>query len=121
MQSDIEIYVKNIAASAVEQWLQAMGWQTDASILNRTTTKIIASTSDKSFTVLAVSSGKFTSIWFQSDQTPWANDVDCAKQAWQHFGKEVRASQGGWLEDNKDDRWWKLDDSGEALIDWSGY
>jgi hypothetical protein len=121
MQSDIEIYIKNIGAPAAEQWLQAMGWQTEALILNRTTTKIVVNTGDKSFTVLAVSSGKFTSVWFQSDQTPWASDLECARQAWQHFGKEVRSSQGGWQEDNKDDRWWQLDDSGETLIDWSGY
>jgi hypothetical protein len=121
MQSDIEIYIKNIPASSVEQWLQAMGWHTKASILNRTTTKIIANTDAKTLTILAVSSGKFTSVWFQSDQTPWANDLECARQAWQHFGKEIRASQGGWLEDNKDDRWWQLNEAGETLVDWSGY
>jgi hypothetical protein len=121
MQSDIEIYIKNIAVSSVEQWLQGMGWHTEASILNRTTTKILANSSAKSFTILAVSSGKYTSVWFQSDQTPWANDLECARQAWQHFGKEIRASQGGWLEENKDDRWWQLDGTGENLIDWPGY
>jgi hypothetical protein len=121
MQSDIEIYVKNTSAASAEKWLQAMGWNTDAAIINRTTTKVIVNTDDNTFPVFVVSSGKFISIWFQSEQTPWGNDLDCAKQAWQHFGKEIRASQGGWVEDKKDDRWWKIDGEGETLIDWPGY
>lgn len=121
MQSDIEIYVKNTSTATVEKWLQSLGWQIELSVVNRNTNKIAAEANGKSFDVFAVTSGKFISVWFQSDQTPWANDLECAKQAWQYFGKEVRASQGGWQEDNKDDRWWKLDDSGETLIDWPGF
>jgi hypothetical protein len=121
MQSDIEIYVKNINPTKAEHWLQHLGWQTQLTPVNRNTNKIVADTGDKSITVFTINSGKFTSIWFQSDQTPWAEDLECAKQAWQYFEKEVRASQGGWREDSNDDRWWKIDSDGENLIDWQGH
>jgi hypothetical protein len=121
MQSDIEIYVKNINTTKALQWLQSLSWKTEMSPVNRSTTKIAVTTDTGSFNVYAISSGKFISLWFQSGQTPWQSDLACAQAAWQYFAKEVRASQGGWQEDSKDERWWKIDADGESLIDWPGH
>jgi hypothetical protein len=70
--------------------------------------------------VIEDASPGFTSVWFNSPDTPWSSDMDCAREAFSHFGREVRATAGTWKEDADPDEWWCLSASGERLIQWPG-
>ncbi len=64
---------------------------------------------------------KFTSIIFDSAETPWVSDIDCARAAFRYFGNEVRCSASGWVEEEAEDApdmWWKINAEGEIKINW---
>lgn len=62
----------------------------------------------------------FTSVWFNSAHTPWADDLACAREAHRHFGREVRATPGSWHEGDDPDAWWSVAADGEKLVHWPG-
>lgn len=48
---------------------------------------------------------EFTSIWLNSSQLPWSDDLELAKLAANQLNKEVRVTQGGWGPDQNPDAW----------------
>jgi hypothetical protein len=70
--------------------------------------------------VIEEASPGFTSVWFNSPTTPWASDADCAREAFAHFGREVRATAGTWKEDADPDEWWSIGPTGERFVQWPG-
>ncbi len=64
--------------------------------------------------------GGFASVWFKSAATPWRNDIDCARDAYQTLQREVRCSMGSWdtEEQEHEERWFCIDAGGESEIRW---
>ena len=65
--------------------------------------------------------GKWNSLYLESDQTPWADDVACARAAHAALGVEVRCAPGGWVEEDGEedaDRWIRISADGEEEITW---
>lgn len=60
----------------------------------------------------------FTSLWFDSDQTPWLDDQACARELFSHFNTVIRATPGSWQEGDDPDLWWQISSAGETLIQW---
>ena len=118
---DIEIYVKQVDLPSILDWL-ARHFQ----ILDRSsghhTHDIVLSSGKASIHCLIVeqaAKGNFTSIWFKSDQTPWTTDQDCARDAADYLGCEVRCSAGSWQEDNDETGGWlRVTKQGQSRINW---
>lgn len=70
--------------------------------------------------IIEEASPGFTSVWFDSPATPWADDIACARDAFQHFQREIRATAGTWKEDADPDEWWRITAEGESVIHWPG-
>ena len=89
-QPDIEIYLKDadVDHKQIAQWLgEAVGpcseWQQKGQ-----TFKCKAGNIPVTWLPKAV--GKWNSLYLESDQTPWADDVACARAAFAALGVEVR-------------------------------
>lgn len=118
-QPDIEIYLKDAELPAVTAWLeQAIGpcseWQTRGQ-----TSKCRAG--DISVTWLPKAVGRWSSLLLDSDQTPWEDDLACAKAACAALGVQVRCAPGSWSEEQGEedaDRWLKVTAEGVSEITW---
>lgn len=122
---DIEIYLASTPASAVLDWLAARFPESAGDKprpAGKKQWKQVLRQGDTRITVLVIEDAApgFTSVWFDSPDTPWADDIACAREAFAHFGTEVRATPGSWHEGDDPDLWWKLDASGESRLHWPG-
>ncbi|MDY7559321.1 hypothetical protein QN382_11135 [Pseudomonas sp. 10B1] len=120
-QPDIEIYLKDhdVDYKAVAAWLSgAIGpcseWEKKGQ-----TYKCIAG--DIAVTWLPKAVGKWNSLYLESDQTPWEDDIACARAAFAALSVEVRCAPGTWIEEESDetaDRWIRISSDGEEEIVW---
>ena len=65
--------------------------------------------------------GKWHCLLLESDATPWADDLACARAAHQALGVEIRCAPGGWQEEEAEeeaDRWIRVSADGEEEIVW---
>lgn len=92
---DIEIYVKGVASTDIEPWLQQ---HFGVTVISSGTSYLLTyqDVSSECLVVPNAVSGDFTSIWFKSNNTPWETDLDCANSAYAFFKKEIRCSAGSW-------------------------
>lgn len=118
-QPDIEIYLKDAELDAISAWLRAaLGdcgeWQARGQ-----TFKTLAGGIPATWLPKAV--GKWHSLLLESDATPWADDLACAREAHAALGVEIRCAPGSWseAEGEKDaDRWISVGAEGEREITW---
>ena len=116
---DIEIYIKQASVDAIEAWLA--GHFIISNHHTKGNTTIYALNADiECVVVQQAATGGFTSVWFKSDATPWANDRACALDAFAHLALEVRCSDASWQESAADTTggWLRIDTFGETPIDW---
>lgn len=122
---DIEIYIHHTTAEAVLGWL-ATRFPSDAEppaqarAIGKKQWRIMVQAQGHPIPVLIIegASAGFTSVWFDSAQTPWADDIACAREAHTHFKSAVRAIAGSWQEGDDPDSWWHIDEHGEGLVQW---
>ncbi|QKE62395.1 hypothetical protein HNE05_03150 [Aquipseudomonas campi] len=118
-QPDIEIYLKDADHKAIAAWLgQAIGavseWRQQGQ-----TYKCRAG--EVPVTWLPKAVGKWHSLYLESDATPWADDLACARAAFAALNMEVRCAPGGWDEEESvetADRWIRISSDGEEEIIW---
>ncbi|SBS35029.1 hypothetical protein MAQ5080_03051 [Marinomonas aquimarina] len=123
MQPDIEIYLLSCPTERIISWLEQ-----DFSVLDMRKPSDIATKlhldwngRDIPVTILEQAAGKrFTSVWFDSEQTPWESDMECAKRAFEALQCEVRCNYQGWQEDGQEDPdlWWRINANGEGPYIW---
>ncbi len=61
-----------------------------------------------------IESGPYVGIWFDSSKTPWATDVECAREAFEAFGLPVQCDPGADYEDQDD--FFRIDETGESIV-----
>ncbi|PAU57947.1 hypothetical protein [Pseudomonas indica] len=118
-QPDIEIYLKDADQEDVTRWLsEALGpctpWQRKGQTFKCEADGIPV-------TWLPNAVGKWHSLYLESDATPWADDLACAKAAFATLGVEIRCAPGGWNEEEGEeqaDRWLSVNADGEKEIIW---
>ncbi|UAW97690.1 hypothetical protein KEM63_12905 [Halopseudomonas nanhaiensis] len=122
-QPDIEIYVRDDHVDDLIHWL---GREVGDLVLppgaGLTRKGVIHTAQPIPLMIVRKAAGKWASIWFDSDTTPWETDVDCARAVHAATGHEVRCSVGGWTESDGEadaDRWLKINDEGEAEFVWA--
>jgi hypothetical protein len=121
MQPDIEIYLKKTPLADILAWLggffdvgdqQSRGDGIEISLHYQ----------GKSLTCVVIErvvKGGYTSVWFRTNHTPWDSDEACARDAFEHFGAEVRCSIGGWTEEADDaGGWYRFTDEGRSVVNW---
>lgn len=128
-QTDIEIYIKSASPEAIKTWLEACTsslevkssspqrqtyWATFTGARNDTANK------QQAFEIIVLSKveGHFSSIWFNTTNTPWTNDRACAQDAFNHFQSTIRCVASSWQEGDAPDQWLNIDAQGETTIDW---
>lgn len=87
-QPDIEIYLRDASQEAVGEWLaEAIGpcsaWQQKGQTFKCNAAGIPV-------TWLPKAVGKWHCLLLESDATPWADDLACARAAHQALGVEIR-------------------------------
>jgi hypothetical protein len=112
---DIEIYLKRVTTEEITSWLEQMFGsasveRTEPNTRCKLGTMFCTVTED-------VAKGGYTSVWFESNETPWVTDLECARQAFDHFKVETRCSTGGW-EGEDDGGWLRITDKGEQVVNW---
>ena len=118
-QPDIEIYLKDVELPAVTAWLeQAIGpcsqWQ-----VRGQTHKCRAG--DIPVTWLHKAVGRWSSLLLDSAQTPWEDDLACARAANAALGVPIRCAPGSWDEEEAEeegDRWLQVTTEGVSEILW---
>lgn len=119
---DIEIYVHKSSLKQVEDWLESVFGQLQAngSKGNSHRFSVTLDSNLIPITVIEKAAPGYTSIWFDSAFTPWARDLECARQAQSKLDTEVRCIASGWQEGDEPDEWWSVSETGEKKIQWNG-
>lgn len=118
-QPDIEIYLKDADHNAVSAWLSTVIGPTSEWQQRGQTFKCTAAGIPVTWVPKAV--GRWSSLLLESEQTPWADDLSCAKDAFAALGCQIRCAVGGWEESEaseEDDLWLKVDAEGVSEITW---
>lgn len=123
-QPDIEIYLREEHLDALTEWLDSQVGKLQLKPWNELTRRGVLTLDDTPVAMMIVrkAAGKWASIWFDSDRTPWETDLECAHAIQAGIGQEVRCSVGGWSEEQTDDnpdRWMKVTAEGESEFIWA--
>lgn len=146
IQTDIEIYIKSVSPDAIKAWLETVTasldlqsstpkrqayWATftepesepaETNVETNAETNVGADVLDqqKDFEIIVLNKvqSNFSSVWFNTKSTPWANDKTCAQAAFEHFRSAVRCVASSWQEGDAPDQWLHIDAKGEDTIDW---
>ncbi|WP_271272969.1 hypothetical protein [Aliamphritea hakodatensis] len=116
---DIEIYVKSRNLEEICQWLNGVFSAVERQHSQGTVHQYRTGCGIPVLIHEKVSGKAWTSVWFDSDSTPWEKDLDCAIIASQQMDTEIRCIAGGWNDGDDPDEWWKVATDGEATkIQW---
>ena len=120
-QPDIEIYLKDedVDHKAITAWLSVALGPCSGWTQRGQTWKCTAGAVPVTWLPKAV--GKWNSLYLESDQTPWTDDIACARAAFAALGVEVRCAPGTWVEEEGEedaDRWIRVSADGEQEIVW---
>ncbi|MGB7387979.1 MAG: hypothetical protein WA929_10335 [Pseudomonas neustonica] len=122
-QPDIEIYLREDHVKDLLAWIpEALGPLVLEEAKGNTRQGVIQSTPAIPLMIVRKAAGKWTSIWFDSAETPWASDTECAHAVHTALGHEVRCSIGSWNESEgviDPDRWLKVNADGESEFVWA--
>ncbi len=119
-QPDIEIYLKEaVTYKDVAEWLSTVlgtcsEWKQKGQVWKCTAGNVPVTWMPKAV-------GKWNSLFLESDQTPWDDDIACARDAFKALNVEVRCAPGSWEEaqgEDDADRWIRVSADGEEEITW---
>jgi hypothetical protein len=120
---DIEIYIHAAGTADILDWLKEI--YQDITLIKTInggkSQNFLAQNPDDELKIpiLIIENARdnFSCIWFQSRNTPWSTDLECARTAAEHFNSEIRCSTGSWCEEPADD-WFSITGSHQTLIHW---
>ncbi len=120
-QPDIEIYVRDTDVAAVRGWLEKrlgpLVPEPSRGAMAKFTVDVGGTAVPVRITTGAVGKA-WTSVWLDSPDTPWADDLACARDCYTVLGKEVRCAAGSWNEEADPDAFIKVNADGEKPIAW---
>ncbi len=119
---DIEVYIKTSSVTKILDWL-AMRCDRITPVKTRGTShELNVFFGDTAVPVLIeerVVGKAWVSLWFNSDETPWAQDINCAREISQALQTQTRCIVNGWQEGDEPDEWWRVDKGTEEKIIWT--
>ncbi|UTW11584.1 hypothetical protein [Marinobacterium rhizophilum] len=118
---DIEIYVKNCSLEQLEEWITrhctGLEKRFNQGLIYEYSCTMNAAPVEVMIHQKVVGKA-WTSIWFKSDRTPWAKDLDCALDAFAALATEVRCIAAGWSNGQDPDEWWQIATGQPEKIQW---
>ncbi|WP_299197072.1 hypothetical protein [uncultured Amphritea sp.] len=118
---DIEIYIKDRSLDRISRWLESLCQSLKRDFEQGQVHHFVAVINGCEIPVMIhekVSGKAWTSIWFNSDQTPWIKDLDCAQQAARELDTEIRCIASGWTSGDDPDEWWRIEQETVEKIHW---
>lgn len=120
---DIEIYVRDAGVEDLRRWLEQRLGTLQAEPSRGAMSRFVVESNGVAIPVRITTGavGKaWTSVWLDSPDTPWADDLACARDCFAVLGREVRCAAGGWDEETGEDpdAFIKVDAEGEMPIRW---
>ncbi|MGJ8516051.1 hypothetical protein [Carnimonas bestiolae] len=118
---DIEVYLAPLKITVLNEWLQQRLHVTLDSTGKRQWAGTGLSEKQQPLPVLLMESvaDGFASLWIDSPESPWARDIDLARDLNTALGVEVRCSLGGWHPGDAPDRFLRIERDGqESVIEW---
>lgn len=118
---DIEIYVKNCSLEAIQDWLKSLSDQMTCNTSKNTIHEFTLTFQGNNVETLVhekVAGKAWTSVWLKSDQTPWVNDLECARAAASAMDAQIRCVASGWEDGDDPDEYWKIENGTEEKIQW---
>lgn len=118
---DLELYLLKADTDRLQNWLveQLGDMVTDNAGNGRFCWRHAATNMTVIYTEKAEKN--FGCLWFKTNQTPWKNDLECARAIHAAMGVEVRCAASEWSEGTNDDEqpgWVKLIRGEEKPFDW---
>ncbi|MDN6180372.1 MAG: hypothetical protein L0I84_05130 [Halomonas subglaciescola] len=117
---DIEIYLAHTPVAALNAWLDETLGAAALTPAGKGRWRTQGTCHGQAVPVLLVENAAdgFASLWFDSDQTPWASDQQAAQSAAKTLAIKVRCS-GSWSPGDDPDRFLQVLPSGEeGTIHW---
>ncbi len=118
---DIEVYVKDRKAQQILEWVETLGTLTN----HKTAKDSIKATliiDNEEIPVLIqqrVIGKAWSTVWFDSSETHWATDLECAHQIAKAMETQTRCIASGWQEGDEPDEWYKVHQGVEEKIVWN--
>ncbi|MCG8314266.1 MAG: hypothetical protein MI976_13745 [Pseudomonadales bacterium] len=118
---DLEIYVEGEPLPAIQQWLRnsfengkviresKKGFRFDGLHLNSPTPITVVRNAGHT---------GYTSVWVKNRNTPWENDIEMARSAFQALATPVRCIESAWQKGDDPDLWYEISVDGEKQITW---
>jgi len=122
-QPDIEIYVRDASIDDIRHWLEKRLGALQAEPSRGAMAHFRAERDGEAIPVRIMPGAvakNWTSVWLDSPDTPWANDLACARDCFSFLSLEVRCAVSSWHEDDEDDpdAFIRLNADGEKQISW---
>ena len=119
---DIEIYAQDITFKQVEDWLKQhfTSVEKQQTVNKKSEARSHWLVDGSEVISFGNAIGKFSTIWFKKNNSPWDTDLDCARAASKDLKTQIRCSNSSWQEDlGPESQWWRVtEDEGEMLIEW---
>ena len=120
-QPDIEIYVRETDVERLRGWLEkrlgTLLAEPSRGAMRRYSVDVGGITVPVRITTGAVGTA-WTCVWLDSPDTPWADDLACARDCHAFLGCEVRCAAGGWQDGEDPDAFIRITAEGEAPVSW---
>lgn len=119
---DIEIYVKDVTFKQIEDWLKLHFKDVERKHIETKKSEARSHWLVDGSEVIGFGNaiGKYSSIWFKQNNSPWDTDLDCAHIACKELASQIRCSNSSWEEgQGPESQWWRVVDGEEdMLIEW---
>ncbi|WP_025732384.1 hypothetical protein [Carnimonas nigrificans] len=118
---DIEVYLAPLNIRVLNEWLKQRLHVELTSAGKRQWAGTGLSEQKQPLPVLLMESvaDSFASLWIDSPDSPWARDIDLARDLNAALGVEVRCSLGGWHPGDAPDRFFRIAcDGSEGVMEW---
>ncbi len=119
---DIEIYAHDITFKQIDEWLKLHFTLVEKkeTVSKKSQPRCSWVVDGSDVVVFGNASGKYSSIWFKQNNSPWDTDLDCARIASLQLNTQVRCSNSSWQEGQApESQWWRVTAAeGEMLIEW---
>lgn len=117
-QKEIEIYIRGCPDRRLLAWIESRIGHLDQPE-SAGDARVYASRIGP--VIVTAIGGAFTGVWFNTANSPWATDIDCAREAARYLMCVVRCDPGRHFNDvpERSDTFLEIEGDVERLVDWA--